>query len=106
MNETMTINEVAELFGVHRAIVYRWVKSGKIPYVRILKNPTSKRETIRFERAVMAEQFQSSRHLQKIEMRRHYDIPQYVLKYIVEMADQHRDTPADILQFVRKYSGV
>ena len=41
-NELLTINEVARLAGVHRAIVYRWIKLGKIPYVVIFKSEHSK----------------------------------------------------------------
>ena len=31
--EFYTINEVRELFGVTRAAVYKWMESGRLPYV-------------------------------------------------------------------------
>ena len=103
-NELLTINEVARLAGVHRAIIYRWIKLGKIPYVVIFKSEHSKRETIRFNRTVVTEQIQNIKAREPAMNKRQYDLPRYVLDYIAVMSKKHRDTPADILKFVDKYT--
>jgi excisionase family DNA binding protein len=35
MKRLLTLDEVAELFRVHRGTVYKWVRSGKIRAVRV-----------------------------------------------------------------------
>ena len=103
-NELLTINEVARLAGVHRAIVYRWIKLGKIPYVVIFKSEHSKRETIRFNRSVVTEQIQNINAREPAIKKRQYDIPRYVMDYMTAMSKKHRDTPTEILKFLEKYT--
>ncbi len=104
INELLTVNEVARLAGVHRAIIYRWVKLGKIPYCVIFKSPTSKRETIRFSRNTIIEQLENIKIREPAFNKRNYDLPKYVIEYITAMSNQHRDTPEEIKLFVEKYS--
>jgi len=35
MKKYITVREVAEMFGVHQETVYRWLREGKLKYIRI-----------------------------------------------------------------------
>ena len=104
-NDLMRINEVAELFGVGRGIIYRWVKAGKLPYISIINGPEAKREIIRFERRPTMDYYYASKHRKKneLKLRREYNIPGYVMDYLIKMVDEHRSTPGPVVKFVEKY---
>jgi len=81
------------------------VKAGKLPYVSIANGPDEKREIIRFERRAIMDYYYASKHRKKQELkfRREYNIPGYVMDYVIAMATEHRNTPGTIIKFVEKY---
>jgi hypothetical protein len=55
-----TADEVAELYGVHRSAVYRWVASDAFdPAPITIPSPSGQRDRILFDRDAVAKQFEA-----------------------------------------------